>query len=115
MISLLLWTLERARTNEYQLELSAITLDNQSTTRRSAALPFSVLGLVSNDEPLLDLAIDRLNVLARIDNEQTSDTTKVHCFNILRTVLLDARQSKLVARYFEGTVMVAVEAFSSPK
>jgi hypothetical protein len=39
----------------------------------------------------------------------------VHCFNILRTVLLDARQSRLVPKYFERTVMTAVEAFSSAK
>ncbi len=70
---------------------------------------------MASDERLLDRAVDRLTALAEIRNAGTSDTTKVHCFNILRTVLLDARQSRLVPRYFERTVMTAVEAFSSAK
>jgi hypothetical protein len=93
----------------------AITNDTLSTTRRSAALPFSVLSIVAADKALLDRAVDKLIELGHVHNAQTSDTTKVHAFNILKIVLLDARQTKLLPRYFEKTVMTAVDAFASPK
>jgi hypothetical protein len=98
-----------------KVELQAITDDTLSTTRRSAALPYSLLSIVAGDEQLLDTATKRLLDLARIDNNASSDVTKVHCFNILKVVLLDARQSKLLGKYFEDTVMMAVEALHSPK
>jgi hypothetical protein len=98
-----------------QDELRIITTDSLSTTRRSAALPYSVLAIVANDVALLDQAFEVLNELARVDNTSSSDVTKVHAFNILKIVLLDARQSKLLDRYFERAVMTASHAFASPK
>ncbi|ORY34822.1 putative death-receptor fusion protein-domain-containing protein [Naematelia encephala] len=95
-------------------ELETITQDSLSTTRRSAALPYSVLALVSSDKALLDKAFDRLVDLARVDNTKSSDITKVHAFNIMKIVLLDAKQTKLLDRYFERAVMTSLEAFSSP-
>jgi len=78
-------------------------------------LPYSVLAIVANDMALLDQAFQALNELARVDNAASSDVTKVHAFNILKIVLLDARQSKLLDRYFERAVMTALHAFASPK
>lgn len=98
-----------------QLEIAAITDDTLSTTRRSAALPYSLLSIVAGDEILLSSAVHRLLDLARIDNTKSSDITKVHAFNILKIVLLDAKQSKFLPKYFEDTVMTAVQAFPSPK
>jgi len=98
-----------------QNELDIITTDSLSTTRRSAALPFSVLAIVSADQTLLDKAFERLNELAKVDNSRSSDITKVHAFNILKIVLLDSKQAKLLDRYFERAVMTALHAFSSPK
>jgi hypothetical protein len=70
---------------------------------------------VAGDEVLLDRAVDKLINLGRVDNGDTSDVTKVHAFNILKVVLLDARQAKLFAKYFERAVMTAVDAFTSAK
>ncbi|KAK4688723.1 thyroid adenoma-associated protein, partial [Tremellales sp. Uapishka_1] len=93
-------------------ELEMIANDKLSTTRRSAALPYSVLSIVYGDKALLDQAVTALSELAKVDSP-SSDITKVHAFNILKIVLLDARQTRLFSRYFEQVVMVAVRAFSS--
>ena len=86
-----------------------------STTRRSAALPHSVLAIVTGDQDLLDKAFDRLIDLARADNTKSSDVTKVHALNILKVIVLDARQTRFFDRYFEKAVMTAVNVFASPK
>ena len=70
---------------------------------------------MAGDEALLGSSVQRLLNLASIDNTDSSDITKVHAFNILKIVLLDARQSKFLHKYFQDTVMTAVEAFPSPK
>ncbi len=73
-----------------------------------------MLAIVSSDQKLLDVAFDALIKLASLESK-SSDTTKVHAFNILKIVLLDAKQSKLLDRYFERAVMTALHAFASPK
>jgi hypothetical protein len=74
-----------------------------------------VLSIVSGDRSLLDHAFDHLITLTRSDNENLSDMTRVHTFNILKIVFLDARQSKEFDRYFERALMAALQAFSSPE
>ncbi|WVQ66397.1 uncharacterized protein L199_004577 [Kwoniella botswanensis] len=97
-----------------QHDLRTIASDQHSTTRRSAALPYSILSLVSFDEELLNTALTALLDLARVDNEDTSNVTKVHAFNVLKIVLLDARQTKWFGQWFERGVMTALGAFESP-
>ncbi|OCF46051.1 hypothetical protein I317_00139 [Kwoniella heveanensis CBS 569] len=97
-----------------QHELTAISSDTHSTTRRSAALPYSILSLVSSDPSLIDTALTSLLDLARVDNAQTSNVTKVHAFNVLKIVLLDTRQGKVFSLWFERGVMTALGAFESP-
>ncbi|KAL7425015.1 hypothetical protein Q5752_000702 [Cryptotrichosporon argae] len=93
-------------------ELEAITTDRHSTTRRSAALPYSILAIVCHSPVLLDRAVDRLTELARVE-AASSDVTQVHAMNILKIVLLDARQNKVYTKYLERTLLVALEAFGS--
>jgi hypothetical protein len=95
-------------------EIANISADEISTTRRSAALPHSVLALVAGDQMLLDKVFDKLIVLASVDSA-SSDTTKVHAYNILKIVLLDSRQAKLFDRYLERAVVTALGAFTSPR
>ena len=92
-----------------------VSRNSLSITRRSAALPYSVLSIVSGDQLLLDQAFDCLMDLALVENKRSSDVTKVHSFNILRVILLDARQTKMFDRYFERAVTSALNAFASPK
>lgn len=95
-------------------EMGVVAQGNLSTLRRSAALPYSILALVSNDKKLLDSAIEQLIEMARL-GVASSDTTKVHAMNTLKIVLLDAKQTKLFPIYFERTLMVALAAFGSSK
>ncbi|KAK8849592.1 hypothetical protein IAR55_004927 [Kwoniella newhampshirensis] len=94
-------------------ELITIKSDLHSITRRSAALPYSFLSLVANDPALLDIAIISLLDMASVKNSTTSNITKVHAFNVLKIVLLDARQTKFFDLYFERGVMTALGAFAS--
>lgn len=64
---------------------------------------------------MLDRCVNRLIELGRIDNAASSEITRVHAFNILKIVLLDTKQAKLLHKYFEVAVMTAVEAFASAK
>lgn len=86
-----------------------------STTRRSAALPYCVLSIVAGHPGLLDVALTQLFELARVSNENSTDDTKVHSFNTIRVILLDARQANSFERYFERAVVLAVDAFASNK
>ncbi|WVQ79286.1 hypothetical protein IAT38_001382 [Cryptococcus sp. DSM 104549] len=106
-------TLEGLCEQWLQHELKAIASDEHSTTRRSAALPYSILSIVSASASLLETALTALLDLARVDNTQTSNTTKVHAFNVLKIVLLDARQTKWFDIWFERGVLVALRAFES--
>ncbi|EIW71615.1 hypothetical protein TREMEDRAFT_27287, partial [Tremella mesenterica DSM 1558] len=93
-------------------EFTLITLDELSITRRSAAIPYSFLALIGGNVVLLDKAIDRLIDLAQVEHD-SSDKTKVHAFNIMKVVLLDAKQTKYLDRYFERAVIVALRGFES--
>ncbi|WVO23120.1 uncharacterized protein IAS62_004465 [Cryptococcus decagattii] len=95
-------------------ELKAISSDQHSTTRRSAALPYSILSIVSNSEVLLEKAMTSLLEFARVENASTSNVTKVHALNVLKIVLLDARQAKWFDVWFERSVITALQAFESP-
>ncbi|WWC65932.1 uncharacterized protein I303_108554 [Kwoniella dejecticola CBS 10117] len=96
-----------------QHELRTIASDQHSTTRRSAALPYSILSIVSSDEDLLNTALKALLDLASVDNDATSNVTKVHAFNVLKIVMLDARQTKWFSTWFERGVITALRAFES--
>lgn len=95
-------------------ELNTVAEGQLSTLRRSAGLPYSILALVAGDQRLLDHAIAELNAMADV-KAATSDETKVHAMNTLRTVLVDAKQTRLLPRYLESSIMVSLAAFASSK
>ncbi|WVQ75014.1 hypothetical protein IAR50_004622 [Cryptococcus sp. DSM 104548] len=95
-------------------ELETISSDGHSTTRRSAALPYSILAIVSGSEALLERVLLSLLEFARVDNDKTSNVTKVHAFNVLKIVLLDAKQTKWFDVWFERGVITSLRAFESP-
>jgi len=97
-----------------QHELRTVRDDALSTTRRSAALPYSILSLITGDRDLSDRGVHALIEMADV-KAPTNDITKVHAFNVLQVVLPDAKQGKFLDRYFEKAVMTAIEAFESPK
>lgn len=93
-------------------ELATVEEGKLSTLRRSAALPYSFLALVSGDAAQLDRAVDCLLTLASVASP-SSDSTKVHAMNTLKIVLLDAKQARLYPRYLERTLTVSLQAFGS--
>ncbi|ORX37814.1 putative death-receptor fusion protein-domain-containing protein [Kockovaella imperatae] len=95
------------------LELETITSSTFSTTRRSAALPYSILSIVVADYDLLKIAVDRLLAVAAVRNDASDDATKIHAFNILKIILLDSRTSQYLDRSFERAILVALAAFES--
>jgi hypothetical protein len=95
-------------------ELKTVRDDALSTTRRSAALPYSILSIIVGDQALSDRGVHSLIEMADVQ-ASTNDITKVHAFNVLQVVLPDAKQGKFLDRYFEKAVMTAITAFESPK
>lgn len=95
-------------------ELATVAKGQLSTLRRSAGLPYSILAIVAGDETLLDRAVGELNTMAQV-NAPTSDETKVHAMNCLKIVLVDAKQTRLLPRYLEATILVSLAAFASSK
>ncbi|BEI84050.1 hypothetical protein CcaverHIS002_0406540 [Cutaneotrichosporon cavernicola] len=92
-------------------QLDVVDEGKLSTLRRSAALPFTFLALLS-DRTQRDRALDALLSMAALSSP-SSDTTKVHAMNTLKIVLLDAKQSHALPRYLEQTLTTSLQAFGS--
>jgi hypothetical protein len=97
-----------------QHELDTVRNEALSTTRRSAALPYSILSLIVSDQNLSDRGVNALVEMADVKNS-TNDICKIHAFNVLQVVLPDSKQAKFLDRYFEKAVMTAIGAFESSK
>lgn len=69
---------------------------------------------MSADAELLECTVDALVTMARLDTA-SPDSAKVHALNCLKILLLDAKHSRWLERYFERAVTVALQAFASPK
>ncbi|CAK9780976.1 hypothetical protein CC85DRAFT_284619 [Cutaneotrichosporon oleaginosum] len=91
--------------------LDTVAEGKLSTLRRSAALPYTFLALLS-DRTQRDRAINTLLSMASLSSS-TSDPTKVHSMNILKVVLLDAKQAHLLPLYLERTLITSLQAFGS--
>ncbi|GMK53867.1 hypothetical protein CspeluHIS016_0104530 [Cutaneotrichosporon spelunceum] len=92
-------------------QLDVVAEGKLSTLRRSAALPFTFLALLS-DPTQRDRALDTLLSMAAISSP-SSDATKVHAMNTLKIVLLDAKQAHALPRYLEQTLTTSLQAFGS--
>ncbi|GAA5841760.1 hypothetical protein JCM9279_003095 [Rhodotorula babjevae] len=89
-----------------------------SITRRSAALPFIILGLLltilPSSRPIFDSAFSRLFEIAESTTSDITDSSRVHAMNTIRTVFLDAKGGLAAAPYVERGFLVSISLFWSP-
>ncbi|GJN90356.1 hypothetical protein Rhopal_003367-T1 [Rhodotorula paludigena] len=89
-----------------------------SITRRSAALPFIILGLLltilPSSRPTFDAALTRLFEIAESTTSDITDESRVHAMNTIRTVFLDAKGGVAAGRYVERGFLVSISLFWSP-
>ncbi|BGP49684.1 hypothetical protein JCM10450v2_005589 [Rhodotorula kratochvilovae] len=89
-----------------------------SITRRSAALPFIILGLLltilPSSRPTFDAAFTRLFEIAESTSADITDSSRVHAMNTIRTVFLDAKGGVAAAGYVERGFLVSISLFWSP-
>ncbi|GAA6013372.1 hypothetical protein JCM8202_003123 [Rhodotorula sphaerocarpa] len=97
--------------------LQAIVSAGISTTRRSAALPFVILGLMMAilpyDRTAFDSALDRLFGIAESDGGEISDESRVHAMNTIRTIYLDSKGGVAAAKLIERGFMLSLKLFWS--
>lgn len=102
-----------------QSHLESIISKKISITRRSAGVPFCILGcltaIIPTDPVSFDPAFSRLLEIAESKTTDILDESRVHAMNTLRTILLDAKATALVAPYLERTFLLAISMFWSPK
>ncbi|GAA6057628.1 hypothetical protein JCM3770_005003 [Rhodotorula araucariae] len=89
-----------------------------SITRRSAALPFIILGLLltirPSSRPTFDAAFTRLFEIAESTSADITDSSRVHAMNTIRTVFLDAKGGVAAAGYVERGFLISISLFWSP-
>ena len=98
-----------------------------TNTRRSAGLPFCILGIVHADRTrallkstmssLLKLAEDSGAASSCVDSSasQIDDVPQVHAMNILRRLFSDTRLSSETQPWIESGLMLSLSSFTSPK
>ncbi|KAI5474356.1 DNA polymerase gamma subunit 1 [Pseudohyphozyma bogoriensis] len=100
------------------VHLESIISKKISITRRSAGLPYCILGILTavlpTDKPTFDAAFVRLFEIAESKTDAITDESRVHAMNTLRTTFLDAKASLAVAPYIERGFLLAISLFWSP-
>ncbi|GAA5977823.1 hypothetical protein JCM11641_006083 [Rhodosporidiobolus odoratus] len=98
--------------------LNDIVSKRISFTRRSAGIPYLILGLLLTILPssrsAFDRAFTRLFEIAESTDPQISDSARVHAMNTIRTVFLDAKGGLAASQYIERGFLVAISLFFSP-
>jgi hypothetical protein len=102
--------------------LDSIMEKSNAITRRSAGLPFLIMGVLASEtdptRPLLSNTIARLDDIAVLPtiyskNVEKIDLPQVHALNCLRLLFTDARVSQAVAPYIGRGLELAVCCFGS--
>ncbi|GAA5867264.1 hypothetical protein JCM8547_003140 [Rhodosporidiobolus lusitaniae] len=97
--------------------LDAIVSKRISFTRRSAGIPYLILGLLLEILPssrsAFDRAFTRLFEIAESTSSEISDESRTHAMNTIRTVFLDAKGGVAAAQYIERGFLVAISLFFS--
>ncbi|KAK4051970.1 hypothetical protein OIO90_004500 [Microbotryomycetes sp. JL221] len=99
------------------MHIDSILEDDVSTTRRSAGVPFCIVGLLITMMPVdmtrTSRAIERLFKIAESKSVDVRDRSRVHAMNTLRTAFLDAKCTTLVNPYIERGFLVSIALFWS--
>ncbi|GAA5880079.1 hypothetical protein JCM3774_003302 [Rhodotorula dairenensis] len=98
--------------------LEAIVSAGISTTRRSAALPFIILGLMMAILPYeraaFDESLERLFGIAESTTSDVKDESRVHAMNTIRTIYLDSKGGVAAAKWIERGFILSLRLFWSP-
>ncbi|GAA6027127.1 hypothetical protein JCM8097_002413 [Rhodosporidiobolus ruineniae] len=98
--------------------LDSIVSKRISFTRRSAGIPYLILGLLltilSSSRSAFDRAFTRLFEIAESTTSELSDESRVHAMNTIRTVFLDAKGGVAAGQYIERGFLVSISLFFSP-
>ncbi|GAA5824054.1 hypothetical protein JCM11251_001502 [Rhodosporidiobolus azoricus] len=98
--------------------LDAIVSKRISFTRRSAGIPYLILGLLLTILPssrsTFDRALSRLFEIAESTTDDISDSSRVHAINTVRTVFLDAKGGLAASAFIERGFLVSISLFFSP-
>ncbi|GAA5990105.1 hypothetical protein JCM10908_005823 [Rhodotorula pacifica] len=98
--------------------LEAIVSAGISTTRRSAALPFIILGLMMAilpyDRAVFDNSIERLFSITESTSSEIKDESRVHAMNTIRTIYLDSKGGVAAGKWIERGFILSLRLFWSP-
>ncbi|GAA5899201.1 hypothetical protein JCM6882_009282 [Rhodosporidiobolus microsporus] len=98
--------------------LDAIVSKRISFTRRSAGIPYLILGLLLTILPssrsTFDRAFARMFEIAESTTPDISDSSRVHAINTVRTVFLDAKGGLAASGFIERGFLVSISLFFSP-
>ena len=101
------------------MHIDSIVSDKVSITRRSAGVPYCIVGLLIAmlpiDRPRVNAAFQRLFEIAESKSEDVQDESRVHAMNTLRTAILDAKCASVVAPYVERGFLISIALFWSSK
>lgn len=114
-----LWASELILSNLNQNHIDSIISQKISITRRSAGIPYCILGILTavlpTDKASFDRAFVRLLEIAESKSTDILDESRVHAMNTLRTTFLDAKCAGAVGPYIERGFLIAISMFWSPK
>ncbi|BGP33485.1 hypothetical protein JCM10296v2_005289 [Rhodotorula toruloides] len=98
--------------------LDAVVSARISITRRSAAIPFVILGLMlailPSSRPTFDAALIRLFEIAESTTSDITDESRTHAMNTVRTIFLDAKGGVAAQQYVERGFHLSIRLFWSP-
>ena len=99
------------------VHLDAIISQKISITRRSAGIPYCILGLLTavlpTDKATFTRAFGRLFEIAESNAADITDESRVHAMNTIRTTILDAKASAAVGAFFERAFLLSISMFWS--
>jgi hypothetical protein len=105
-----------------QRNLDSIMEKSSAITRRSAGLPFLIMGVLASEtdpaRPLLSATFARLDQIAILPavpskNGEKIDLPQVHALNCIKFLFTDARVSQVVVPYIGRGLELAVSCFGS--
>lgn len=103
----------------WQEYLDAVVSARISITRRSAAIPFVILGLMlailPTSRSTFDTALVRLFEIAESTTPDITDESRTHAMNTLRTIFLDAKGGIAAQQYVERAFHLSIRLFWSSK
>lgn len=95
-----------------QVHLTTVSGFHKTSGRRSAGLPYAMLGVVLGQPKL---APDAFAALFGLADDGEEETTRIAAINTLKVLCNNSKMSHDLARTYERAVTVAMRSLSSPR